>query len=91
MTTPLGDMTDSFIARQLHRVIQKQMGQMIQGQEDTPIALLMEAMTREIPLRSMLMMGEGPLNREMLEGLLAMINGKLFNGLGSLLKGIRNK
>jgi hypothetical protein len=79
------------IACQLHRVIEKQMGQMIQGQEDTPIALLMEAMAREIPLRSMLMMGDGPLNREMLEGLLTMINGKFFKGAGMLIKGVLNK
>jgi beta-glucosidase len=91
MTTPLGDMTDSFIARQLYGLVKKQMGQMLQGQEDTVIALLMEAMMREIPLRSMLMMGEGPLNREMLEGLLTIINGKFFKGLGTLIKGMRNK
>jgi len=89
--TPIGDMQDSFIGRQLYGMLSKQMGKMIEGQEDTPMGLLMNAMMKEMPLRSMLMFGEGPLNREMLEGLLTMINGKFFSGVGTLIKGIRNK
>jgi beta-glucosidase len=91
MTTPLDDMRESFIARQLHGIIKKQLGNMLQGQEDTPIALLMEAMAREIPLRSMLMAGDGRLTREMLEALLTMVNGKAFKGLGQMIKAILNK
>ena len=91
MTTPLGDMSESFIARQFHRIIRKQMGKMLQGQDDTPIGLLMEAMAREIPLRSMLMAGDGRLTREMLEALLTMVNGKTLKGLGQMFKAIRNK
>jgi len=84
-------MQDSFIGRQLYGMLSKQMGKMIEGQEDTPMGLLMNAMMKEMPLRSMLMFGEGPLNREILEGLLTMINGKFFSGVGALIKGIRNK
>jgi beta-glucosidase len=86
--TPLGDMKDSFIARQLHRILKKQMGKMIEGQEDTPMGLLMESIMDEMPLRSMLMMGGDALNREMLEGILTMINGKFFKGVGRLIKAI---
>jgi beta-glucosidase len=91
LNTPLGDMKDSFIARQLHGMLKKQMSQMIEGQEDTPMGLLMESMMAEMPLRSMLMMGGDALNREMLEGLLKMINGKFFSGTGTLIKGMLNK
>ena len=91
MTTPIGDMTESFIGRQLLKMMKNNIAKMIEGQEDTPMAALMDAMIGTMPMRSMLMMGEGPLNREMLEGLLAMINGKFFRGLGALLKGMRNK
>ena len=55
------------------------------------MALLMEAMAREIPLRSMLMSGDGRLTREMLEALLTMVNGKTFKGLGQMVKAILNK
>ena len=72
-------------------MMQKQMAKMIKGQEDTPIALLMEAMIHEMPLRGMLMTGDGPLTREMLEALLTMINGKTFRGLGQMVKAILNK
>jgi beta-glucosidase len=91
INTPLGDMTDSFIARQIYNFLNRQMRQMIQDQEDTPTALLMEAMLREIPLRAMLMMGDGTFNCEMLDALLIMINGKFFRGVGALIKAMRNK
>jgi beta-glucosidase len=88
LNSPVGDMKDSFVGRLLGNVMQKQMQRMIQGQEDTPIGLLMEAMAREMPLRTMLMTGGG-ISREMLEALLLMINGKFFKGIGALLKAMR--
>ncbi len=91
LNTPIGDMQDSFIGRQLYTMLGKQMGKMIEGQEDTPMGLLMNAMMKAMPLRSMLMMGDGPLNHEMLEALLIMINGNFFRGGGALIKAIVNK
>ena len=84
LNTPVGDMRESFIGRQLYRFMEGQFNKMIQGQEGTPTAYLMQAMLREMPLRSMLMMGEGPFNRQMLEALVIMINGHFFKGLFSL-------
>lgn len=86
LNTPVEAMGDSFIARRIFRMMEKQVGQMIQGQEDAPTSLLMRAMLHEMPLRSILMMGDGPLNRERLEALLLMINGKFFKGVGAFLK-----
>ena len=91
INTPIGDMTDFFIARQLYKFLNKQMGEMIEGLEGTPTAVLLDAMGREMPLRSVLMMGAGPLNREMLDALLIIINGKFFKGLGALIRAARNK
>ena len=71
--------------------MQAQMGKMIQGQEDTPIALLMEAMVHEMPLRAILMAGDGPFNRERLEALLLIINGQTFKGFFALLKSVVTK
>ena len=89
--TPVGDMSDSFIGRQLANMMNKQISKMIAGMEDTPTALLMEAMVKELPLRGMLMTGDGSLNREMLDALLVMINGEFFKGFGALIKAARNK
>jgi len=71
--------------------VEKQLQQMNQGKEDTPMAQLMIAIIREMPLRTMLMMGDGTLNREQLEALLMMINGRFFKGLGAFLKGGKSK
>ena len=84
-------MSASFIALPWHGMINEQRGLMIQGQEDTLMAHLMEAIGREIPSRSTLMLGDGALNRETLDGILMMINCQFFNGLGPLIKGMRNK
>jgi len=91
LTTPVGDMTESFIGRQLFKMMKSNVAKMIEGQEDTPMAALLDAMISTMPMRSMLMSGEGPLTREILEALLIMINGKFFKGLGALIKASRKK
>jgi beta-glucosidase len=91
MNTPVGDMNGSLIGRLLHSAMKSQMARMIDGQEGTPTALLMEAMTDEMPLRGILMMGGGPFTREMLDALLVMINGQFFRGAGALIRAIRSK
>ncbi len=85
--TPVGDMRESFIGRQFAGMMKKQMGKMIAGKEDTPMALLMEAVSREMPLRGMLM-GDTPLTRELLEALLLMMNGRFFKGLFALVRSL---
>ncbi|MCD4673902.1 MAG: glycoside hydrolase family 3 C-terminal domain-containing protein, partial [Anaerolineaceae bacterium] len=83
INTSISDLSGSFIGRQLFGVMKKQVSKMIAGQEDTPTAMLMEAMIHDMPLRGMLMMGEGPLNREMLDALVIIMNGRFFKGFGS--------
>jgi beta-glucosidase len=90
MVTPISEMKDTFIGRQLHHMLHKEMMKTVEGKEDTPTGVLMSVMSNEMPLRSMLMFG-GPLNRPMVEALLMMANGKLFKGLGALLKANRKK
>ncbi len=85
LNTPIDDMHASLIGRQLAAVIRKHTSEMVVGQEDTPMALLLDAMSHEMPLRSMLM-GDTPLSREMLEALLLMMNGKFFKGVVALVR-----
>ena len=91
ISSPIADMHDSFVGRQIFRLANRQMAKLLQGQEGTPTALLMEAMAREMPLRVMLMSGDGSLTREMLEALLVMINGRPFRGLLALLGALRRR
>jgi len=85
LNTPIADMQDSFIGRQLAGLMKREMHKMIEGKEDTPMALLLDAASRETPLRSMLM-GDTPFNRPMLDALLLMMNGKFFKGLAAFIK-----
>jgi beta-glucosidase len=91
INTPLGDMNDSFIARQLQAYLERQMGRMIGVEEDTPTALLMRAMVKELPLRGVLMISDGAISREMLDALIAMINGRIVRGAGRLISAITSK
>jgi len=43
---------------------------------------------REMPLRGILMMGNGSISREMLDGLLDVTNGKYVRGAGGVLREI---
>ena len=85
LNTPIGEMSGSAIGRYLYKMLNDQIAKMVQGKEDTPTGKLMRAMVKEMPLRSMLMMG-GAMNRTKLEALLLMINGHLLKGLVAFLK-----
>jgi len=85
LNTPLSEMSGSFIGRQLYKLLSKQMRKMVEGKEDTPTGMLMLSMVKEMPLRTILMMG-GSLNRRKLEALLLIINGHVLRGLGALIR-----
>ena len=91
INTPIGDMKDSFIGRQLGNMMNRQIEGMIKDDPDGPTAQLMRIIAREAPLRMMLMMGDGAVSREILDALLVMINGKFFKGLAALAKAIKAK
>lgn len=91
INTPISEMRDSFIGRQLFSFLEKQLAKMVEGQEDTVTALLFDAMAQEIPLRSLLMLGDGSITRKMLDALLLIINGKLLKGLFAFLKSYLEK
>ncbi len=91
LNTPLGDMSGSFIGRQLLKMMEKQIANMVKDEPDSVTALMMRTMIKGIPLRAILMMGGDNLNREMLEGLLVMLNGRFVRGLLALVQGIRKR
>lgn len=85
LNTPITDMKNSFIGRQLGRLIRKQVQQMTAAAPESPNARMIEAVLEEAPLRT-LMIFDDRLNRGMIAGLLRMINGKFFPGLLLLLR-----
>ena len=89
INTPIADMQHSFVARRLKRTMQKQMATFIEADDDSPNAQMMRAMVYEAPLRTLLMLGGDQMNREMVNGLLLMINRHFFKGLATLLRSRR--
>jgi beta-glucosidase len=90
INTPISDMKDSFIGRQLGNAMRKQGQELVKDDPDSPNAQVIEATMREAPLRLIMMMGDD-FNRGMVDSLLLMINGKFVKGLWGLLKAIRQK
>lgn len=91
LNTPLGDMSQSFIGRQLLKMMNIQVKKMFKSGEDeeeNPMLGMVEKMLAEMPLRSMLMMSNGAMKRGTLEALLMMINGKTIKGTFALVKSI---
>ncbi|KAA3657969.1 MAG: glycosyl hydrolase, partial [Chloroflexi bacterium] len=73
INTPFEDMTGSFVGRQMHGYMQKQINKMFNEQEEeSPTSLLMQSIANEGPLRSLLLMDDGTITREMLDALLMM-------------------
>jgi beta-glucosidase len=91
LNTPLGELSESFIGRQLLKVMINQMDTIVRDDPDSPTALLMRSMVPSMPLRLITMMGGDVFNREMADGLLEMMNGRLFRGLKNLLIGAKNR
>jgi len=84
LNTPLSEMTDSFIGRQLYKLMRDGTRKSVIGKEDTPTAVMILRMAEEMPLRSLLMSG-GMFDRQKLEALLLMANGHFLKGLRALI------
>ena len=87
INTPLADMQHSFVARQLKKMVSKQIQMTLAQDPDSPNALMVEAMMKDVPLRTLVMFGGDAFTPKMAEGLLLMINGKYLRGLLRLLQG----
>ena len=87
INTPIKDMSDSFVGRQLVNRMQNQVDQMFKQDPDSPTAILMNAMMTESPFRILMMFGG--LRRNMLEALLLLLNGNIFRGLAAFIKARR--
>jgi len=90
LNTAVCELSGSFLGRLFIKVVTGQVNKMVQGIEDTPTALLLRTMVREMPLRGLLMQGD-TLSRPGLEALLLIFNGHLFKGLAALVKVLSQK
>ena len=89
INTPIADMKHSLVGRQLHKMIAKQLQQIIGDDPNSPTAYMMQAVVDDAPMRTLLMMGD-QMNRETIDGLLMMINRRYLKGILYILRN-RNK
>jgi beta-glucosidase len=90
MNNSIADMQDSFVGVQLEKIIQKQLHKLIKNDPDSPNALMMKAIIKEAPPR-LIIRYTNILNREMLDGLMLIINRKFLKGLFAFLKAATQK
>jgi len=85
LNTPIMDMQNSLVGRLLQRIIRRQIAKMIDADLHGPTRLMIEQMALESPLRVLMMFSGGSLNRNMLDGLLMLANGKILKGFRKLI------
>ena len=87
LNSTVDEMSHVWLGRMLKKTIKGQMLKMFGNGENIPesMMLMMDAMLNEMPFRGMVRMNEGLPERKAL-GMLDMMNGKFFRGLGKLIK-----
>ena len=91
LNTPISDMHDSWLARLLHRQMYAQIRKMSGHDPESPTAIMFESMAKEMPMRSLLMLGGGVFSVSMLEAVMLMINGYYWQGLRALIAARKRK
>jgi beta-glucosidase len=98
LNTPLGDLKGTLFASWLKGYLRKRILRAV-GDEPgsatsgsvSAIALLMGSIARGMPLRGVMTMGGGGINRTIMDGILTMLNGRFFRGLFAVLRASRAK
>jgi beta-glucosidase len=91
LNTPVSDMRDSWLARLLHSQLYAQTRKMSGHDPESPTAIMFESMAKEMPMRSLLMLGGGVFSLPMLDAIMLMINGYYWKGLRALIASRKRK
>jgi beta-glucosidase len=86
LNTPVGDFQGSLFAIWFKSYLKKRILETVGDDPGSATGLLMRSIVAGLPLRAVLTMAGGGLNRGMLDGILAMLNGRFFRGLFALIR-----
>ncbi len=86
INTPVYDMRHHFLGRVIYRIMEKQVIRMTK--DDTGIALMIERSLKELPLRSIVLMGQGKISLVMAQGIVDLVNRKYIIGLYRFIAGL---
>lgn len=81
LNTPINDMTESPFGRQFANSLQNRAARLSAADDVTPSTLMIAASMREMPLRGFYL-ADRRVNREMIDSLLLLMNGKPFRAMG---------
>ena len=87
INSTLGELKITFIGRKILDGVRKEMSKVFGDEGDDSMALMVESMVEEMPLRSLVALSNGEMNNAKAEGLLDLMNKKIFRGIVKLIKG----
>ncbi|HEY5183533.1 MAG TPA: glycoside hydrolase family 3 C-terminal domain-containing protein [Actinomycetes bacterium] len=89
MDTPLAAMRQSLVARALVQVLRRAATKIVGSDEDGPMALLVDRVVHEMPLRVLPMLSQGKVGSPVATALLAVANGRPLAGAAKVLAALR--
>lgn len=81
----LYDIRKTLVGGFIYRTAKRQAKKMAGRDADPKTVEMMHAVIRDLPLKSVAIMGEG-INMKMVDGMISMMNGRFFAGLGQILR-----
>ena len=90
LNSTLSDIRITFVGEKLYQTIRSKMFEEFKV-EDERQKRMAEAMVEDLPIRSVVLMGGGALNFKMAEGLIDLMNGKIFKGTFKVIKNRSSK
>ncbi len=91
ITSTLGEVRGNIIGKRLHATVLENMRKVLGSGGDETTNLMVERVIDEMPLRNLVLFSGGQFSFEMVDGLLAMMNGRLISGVIALVKASRKK
>ncbi|MEG2017512.1 MAG: glycoside hydrolase family 3 C-terminal domain-containing protein [Clostridium sp.] len=79
LNSSMGEIQSTQVGQQVLGMLQGQMAQMFGGEGDNEIAKMMEAMVMDMPLRNLIMMSQGQMGVDQLNGMIYMMNEEVSN------------
>jgi beta-glucosidase len=86
INSTIGELADTFIGKQLKKMVSKQMNDFISESSDEAFVQMVNRMVDEMPLRSLVLMSNGALTQRKALGLIDLANKKPIRGLIKLIR-----
>lgn len=88
LNSVIGEVKGNFIGNRLHKMILKGVSEMFDAEgTDEKLALMAEAMINDLPLRNLIMFSGGAVSHRRAQGLVDLMNVKIFKGLYKVIRG----